>query len=174
MMNVMLISSNAPDNLWGESLLTACFLQNRIPHRKTGKTPYELWKSYQPNLKYLRVWGCLAKVMLPDPMKKKTGSKTSDYMFLGYAKHSAAYRFLVLNSDIIERNTIVETKNVELFEHIFPLKSGGTSEQPIYNASDATSEDVRKSKRQRKKTSFGDDFYTYLVENDSISFFRSY
>jgi len=95
-------------------------------------------------------------------------------MFLGYAKHSAAYRFLVLNSDIIERNTIVETKNVELFEHIFPLKSGGTSEQPIYNASDATSEDVRKSKRQRKKTSFGDDFYTYLVENDSISFFRSY
>jgi len=75
MMNVMLISSNAPDNLWGESLLTACFLQNRIPHRKTGKTPYELWKSYQPNLKYLRVWGCLAKVMLPDPMKKKQALK---------------------------------------------------------------------------------------------------
>jgi len=55
MMNVMLISSNAPDNLWGESLLIARFLQNRIPHRKTGKTPYELWKGYQPNMKYLRV-----------------------------------------------------------------------------------------------------------------------
>jgi len=41
MMNVMLISSNAPDNMWGESLLTTCFfffLQNRIPHKKTGKT----------------------------------------------------------------------------------------------------------------------------------------
>ena len=25
MMNVMLISSSAPDNLWGEALLTACF-----------------------------------------------------------------------------------------------------------------------------------------------------
>jgi len=57
MINVMLISFNAPDILWGESLLTACFLQNRIPHRKTGKTPYELWKCYQPNLKYLRVMG---------------------------------------------------------------------------------------------------------------------
>jgi len=86
------------------------FLQNRIPHKKIGKIPYELWKSYQPNLKYLRVWRCLAKVMLPDPKKRKIGSKTSDCMFLGCAEHSAAYRFLVLNNDIIERNTIVETK----------------------------------------------------------------
>ena len=42
MMNVMFTSSNAPDNLWSESLLTACFLQNRIPHKKTGNTSYEL------------------------------------------------------------------------------------------------------------------------------------
>jgi len=35
------------------------------------------------------------------------------------------------------------------------------------------SEDVRRSKRQRKETSFGDDFYTYLVENDPISFFEA-
>ena len=82
MMDAMLISSNALDNLWGESLLTACFLQNRIPHRKTSKTPYELWKCYQPNLKYLRVWGCLAKVMLLDSKKRKIGSKKSDCVFL--------------------------------------------------------------------------------------------
>jgi len=109
-------------------------------------------------------------VILLDPKKRKIGSKTSDCMFLGYAKHSAAYRLLVLNSDIIERNTIVETKNVEFFEHIFPLKSSGTSEQPIDSVSDAFSEDVRRSKKHRKETSFGDDFYTYLVENDLISF----
>jgi len=78
MMNAMLISSNASNNIWGESLLTACFLQNRIPHRKNGKTPYKLWKGYQPNMKYLRVWGCLTKLMLPDPKKRKIGSKISD------------------------------------------------------------------------------------------------
>ena len=39
MMNAMLISSSASDNLWGEALLTTCFLQNRIPHKKTGKLP---------------------------------------------------------------------------------------------------------------------------------------
>jgi len=74
---------------------------------------------------------------------------------------------------IIECNTITETKNAEFFEHIYPLKSSGTSEQPIDSVSDALSEDVRRSKRQRKETSFGDDFYTYLVENDPISFLET-
>jgi len=35
------------------------------------------------------------------------------------------------------------------------------------------SEDIRRSKRQRKETSFKDDFYTYLVENDPISFLET-
>jgi len=43
--------------------------------------------------------------MLPDPKKRKIGSKTFDGMFLCYGEHNVAYRFLVLNSDIIERNT---------------------------------------------------------------------
>jgi len=94
--------------------------------------------------------------MLPDPKKRKIGSKTSNCMFLGYAEYSVAYRFLVLNSDIIECNNIVETKNVEFFEHIIPLKSSGTSEQPIDSVSDAMSEDVRRSKTHRKETSFRD------------------
>jgi len=42
MMNVMLISSSSSDNLWGKALLTVCFLQNRIPLKKTSKIPYEL------------------------------------------------------------------------------------------------------------------------------------
>ena len=33
MMNVMLISYSAPDNLYEETLLTTCFLQNWIPHK---------------------------------------------------------------------------------------------------------------------------------------------
>ena len=59
--------------------------------------------------------------MLPDPKKRKIGSKTSNCMFIGYASNSAAYIFLVLKSDVLERNTIILTKNAEFFEHIFPL-----------------------------------------------------
>ena len=66
-------------------------------------------------IKYLKVWGCLAKVMLLDPKKRKIGSKTYDCMFIGYASNSAAYRLLVLKSDVLECNTIIETKNAEFF-----------------------------------------------------------
>ena len=37
MMNSMLVSSNTPNNLWGEEILSACHLQNRIPHKITDK-----------------------------------------------------------------------------------------------------------------------------------------
>jgi len=100
----MLVSSNAPNNLWSEAILSACHIQNRIPHKKTGKTPYEFWKGYRSNLKYLKVWGCLAKVIFPNSNKRKIGSKSSDCMFIGYAEHSAAYRFLVLKSDLLDNN----------------------------------------------------------------------
>ena len=61
-------------------------------------------------------------MMLPDPKKRKIGSKSFVCMFLGYVEHSVAYRFLVINSDIIEHNIIVEMKNVELHTIILFLK----------------------------------------------------
>ena len=63
MMNAILVSSGAPLNLWGEAILSACHIQNKIPYKKTGKNPYELWKGYAPNIAYLKVWRCLAKVL---------------------------------------------------------------------------------------------------------------
>ncbi|RVW42780.1 hypothetical protein CK203_079970 [Vitis vinifera] len=69
MMNAMLVSLGAPLNLLGEAILSACHIQSRIPYKKTDKTPYELWKGYAPNISYLKVWGCLAKVLLSEPKK---------------------------------------------------------------------------------------------------------
>ena len=71
MMNYLPVSASALDNLWGKAILSACHLHNRILYKKIGRTPYELWKGQAPTLKYLKVWGCLAKVMLPDPKKMK-------------------------------------------------------------------------------------------------------
>ena len=124
MMNSMLVSSGAALNLCGEAILSACHFQNRIPHKKIGKTPYELWKGHVPNLKYFKVWRCLAKVLIPEPKKRKLGPKTVDCMFIGYAHNSAAYRFLVLknNCNLFDVNTIIESKNAYFFENIFPMK----------------------------------------------------
>ena len=36
-----------------------------------------------------------------------------------------------------------------------------------------SSHDELRSKRQRKEVSFGDDFYTYLIENEPSSYFEA-
>ena len=64
--NAMLVSSRAPLNLWGETTISAFHIQNRIPYKRTSKTPYKLWKGYAPNIAYLKVCGCLAKVLSPN------------------------------------------------------------------------------------------------------------
>ena len=98
--------------------------------------------------------------MLPDPKKRKMGSKigskTSDCMFIGCASNSVAYRFLVLKSDVLECNTIIETKNAKFFEHIFPLSDEHVA-ITMYDM-ESSHDELRRSKRQRKEVSFGDDF----------------
>ena len=84
-MNALLNSSRLPQNLWGEAVLTASFILNRVPHQKTQQDPYEKWKGRMPNMNYLKVWGCLAKVTVPKPKKVKVGPKTIDCVFIGYA-----------------------------------------------------------------------------------------
>ena len=74
-MNAMLISSGLPQNLWGEAILSANYILNKLPQKKLDKTPYELWKGRTPSYQILKVWGCLAKVAVPIPKKVKIGPK---------------------------------------------------------------------------------------------------
>ena len=73
------------------------------------------------------MWECLTKVLFPEPKKRKLGPKTFDAMFIGYAENSATYMFLVTESknSLVDVNTIIETKNADFFENIFPMKLNG-------------------------------------------------
>jgi len=73
--NCMLLSSGAPENLWGETLLSA-YLLNRASQRDSDVTPYERWKGRSPNIQFFKIWGCLAKVSIPKPKK---GNRPQDY-----------------------------------------------------------------------------------------------
>ena len=75
MINSMLNSSGLPHNLWGEALLTANFILNRIPFKNSNKSPYEVWKGRLPSYKMIKIWGCLAKVLIPLPKRTKLGPK---------------------------------------------------------------------------------------------------
>ena len=130
------------------------------------------------------MWGCLAKVAVPTPKKVKIGSKTIDCIFICYAQNSSAYQFLVYKSKILDihKNTIMESRNVLFFEHIFPCKSdeGPSSSKRTYetmnedsqnqNQEQDVEDEPRRSKRIRIEKYFGPDFLTYLLENEPQSF----
>ena len=184
MMNAMLISSGLPQNLWGEALLSTNYILNKLPHEKLDKTPYSLWKGWSPSYKYLKVWGCLAKVMVPIPKRIKIGPKTIDCIFFGYAINSSAYRFLVHKYDIpdIHVNTIIESRNASFFKNIFPSKNAcdesslkrthdtATSDIDRESLNNESEEALRRSKRVRTSKSFDPDFLTYFLENEPQSF----
>ena len=133
MMNAMLISSGLPQNLWGEAILSANYILNRIPPKRTNQTPYKLWNGHKPSYNYLKMWGCLAKVAVPSPKKTKIGPKTVDCVFISYANNSSAHRFLIYKSDIPDMhvNTIIESRNASFFEHNFPYrKNEDVNEDP--------------------------------------------
>ena len=100
LVNAMLGTSGLTKAWWGgEAILTACHVLNRVPTKNSEMTPYEGWKGRKPSLHYLRTWGCLAMVSVPINKKRKLGPKTVDCIFLGYAYHSTAYKFLVIKLD---------------------------------------------------------------------------
>ncbi|GJZ72823.1 retrovirus-related pol polyprotein from transposon TNT 1-94 [Tanacetum coccineum] len=43
MVTAMLISSGMSQDMWGEAILTATYLLNKIPRKEKEETPYELW-----------------------------------------------------------------------------------------------------------------------------------
>ncbi|KAK4382659.1 Retrovirus-related Pol polyprotein from transposon TNT 1-94 [Sesamum angolense] len=77
MVNSMLSFSGLSDRFWGEAMLTACYLLNRVPNKRNKVTLSELWYKKKPNLNYLRIWGCRAVVKLPEPKNKSLGERGS-------------------------------------------------------------------------------------------------
>uniref|UniRef100_I1Q067 Retroviral polymerase SH3-like domain-containing protein n=1 Tax=Oryza glaberrima TaxID=4538 RepID=I1Q067_ORYGL len=191
----MLDTAGLPKAWWGEALLTSNHVLNRVPNRNKDKTPYEIWIGRKPSLSYLRTWGCLAKVNVPITKKRKLRPKTMDCVFLGYAHHSIAYRFLIVKSEVPDMHvgTIMESRDATFFERFFPMKdthSGSNQpseiipssitppEQTEYTHEHVSEEDVseapRRSKRQRTAKSFGDDFTVYLMDDTPKSISEAY
>nr|CAH66607.1 H0211A12.10 [Oryza sativa] len=186
MVNALLDTAGLSKEWWGEAVLTACHVLNKIPMKHKKVTPFEEWERKKLNLSYLRTWGCLAKVNVPIAKKRKLGPNTVDCVFLGYAIHSVSYRFLIVNSRVPDMHvgTILESRDATLFENEFPMKhTPSTSSKetvmphehfapikhndqtPEENPKEDNIVDTRKSKRQRVAKSFGDDYIVYLVDD---------
>ena len=121
MMDAMLLSSGLPQSMWGEAILSANYLLNRMIRNNKDVSSYKMFKKEKSCYKILKVWGCFAKVLIPAPKKVKIGPKIVDCIFIGYNHNNTTYRFLVHESKIldIQNNTIMESRNASFFETTF-------------------------------------------------------
>ncbi|GKC29794.1 zinc finger, CCHC-type containing protein [Tanacetum coccineum] len=154
MVNSMLSYSGLSQGFWGEAMLTACYLLNRVPNKRNMITPYELWTKKKSNLNYLRVWGCRAVVRLPDPKLTTLGERGIECIFVGYAEHSKDFRFSSVPR-LSQRSLVKGTKD------------SGCSVVPekiIEEAVQQPKPEPRKSKRHRTPKDFRPEFQLNLIE----------
>ena len=104
----MLIDAHLPHKFWAEALSTAVYLRNRSPTKAVeDKTPYEAWSGGRPNVKHLRVFGCIAYAHVPKDERKKLDSKSRKCILLGYGAEIKGYRLYD-----VERRKVLHSRDV--------------------------------------------------------------
>jgi transposase InsO family protein len=106
---VLLLQAEAPQSMWADALPTAVRLLNLRAVKGRSATPYELMFGRKPSVHYLRVWGCLAYIKIPDKDLSAFSARSEAGMFVGYEPASKAYRVRV-------GNKVKVSKNVKFFE----------------------------------------------------------
>ena len=89
----MMAHADLPIHFLGEALSTAAYILNRVETKAKPLTPYECWLGTKPNVQNLKVWGCIAHVLIPKPLRDKLDSKTWECKFIGYVENGSGYHF---------------------------------------------------------------------------------
>jgi len=164
------------EGFWGEAILTACYVLNRVPNKRNSITSYALWTKRKPNLNHFRVSGYRAIVRVPKPKKRKFKKRGIECIFIGYAEHSKTHRFMVIEPNAYIRvNTVIESIDAIFDEIRFclipkPNTHVPTTMTPSDGQGHGDIVEIRRSKRIRKEKSFGFDFFVNLIKGirDSI------
>ena len=112
----MLQAANLPKSFWAEATATAVYARNRCPiSTLANKTPYEAWTGRKPLVGHMRVFGCLAYVLITGK-RDKLDAKSRPCIFIGYSSEAKAYRLYDP-----ARKAIVESRDVAFIEHILGI-----------------------------------------------------
>ncbi|CAL5421419.1 unnamed protein product [Camellia sinensis] len=89
---------HVPKYLWGEAILTASYLINRMPTKVlTYKTPFDCLKTFFPDTRLFsdlpaKVFGCTAYVHVPSQFRSKLDPRAIKCVFLGYSSNQKGYK----------------------------------------------------------------------------------
>lgn len=122
------IQSNVPFSFWGDCVLIAVYLINRLPSPLlNNKTPFEFLFHEIPSYSRLRTFDCLCYATNLNPQKHKFTLRARKCIFLWYPFNVKGYKFFFY----LDSHSVFISKDVVFYENIFPFSSG-TSPQSTY------------------------------------------
>ncbi|KAL4290467.1 hypothetical protein GQ457_14G000950 [Hibiscus cannabinus] len=115
----LFFQSRVPIRFWGDFILTANFLINRLPTPVLGnKSPFEVLYSTTLVYQQLKVFGCLCFVSTLKAHCDKFSERALPGVFLGYVAGVKGYKVYILKT-----RSIVVSRNVIFHETMFPFHS---------------------------------------------------
>ena len=109
----VLADSGLPKEYWGFAAKVCALYKNMSPTSKKEFTPFEYWFGKKPNLKMLRVFGCIC--FYKEPSSPKFEPQTNKGILLGYDEHLSSY--CVMN---MSTRTIIHTREAKFDENTYP------------------------------------------------------
>lgn len=94
----LLFHKNVPKNYWGEAILTATYLSNRVPSKVLSlKSPIDTLRSFFSNFNVSenltpRVFGCVAYVHIHSNNRGKLDPRATKSVFIGYSSTQKGYK----------------------------------------------------------------------------------
>ncbi|KAG5556472.1 hypothetical protein RHGRI_006920 [Rhododendron griersonianum] len=119
--------ANLPLRFWGECVLTAVYLINRLPTPLlSNKSPYELFHNKPPTFNHIKVFGCLCYATVIHPLHK-FDSRARRCIFVGYPIGQKGYKLYDLHT-----HQFFVSRDVYFHENIFPYTTTSPF-PPTYN-----------------------------------------
>nr|KYP54934.1 Retrovirus-related Pol polyprotein from transposon TNT 1-94 [Cajanus cajan] len=94
----LLFQMSVPKSYWGEAVLTATYLINRLPSRVLdGVSPVQVMTSFYPSIPIMtslqsRVFGCSVFVHVHSTHRGKLDPRAIKCVFIGYASNKKGYK----------------------------------------------------------------------------------
>lgn len=111
----MLYDKELPRMFWAEAVNTAVYLLNRCPTKAVSdQTPFQAWNGKRPSAAYLKVFGCVCYMHVPDQKRTKLEEKSKKGIFLGFSTLSKGYRIYNLETKklVTSRDVVFDEKAV--------------------------------------------------------------